>query len=73
MPKEYTSRGFAVYKEIKDTRGNEITIQESSNADEDCVWVFCKRDGKDDTPHLNIEQAKQVIEALQEFIDEYED
>ena len=73
MPKEYTSRGFGIYEEFKDTRGNEIRVQESSSGEENCVWVFCKRDSEDDTPHLNVEQAKRVIEALQEFVDEYED
>ncbi|AJA41471.1 hypothetical protein AXJ14_gp152 [Geobacillus virus E3] len=73
MPEGYTSRGFAIYKSFTDTYGNEIRIQESSSATNDCVWIICKNEkGNDSSPHLNIEQAKLLIEGLQEFIDQYE-
>jgi len=72
MPKEYTQRGFGIYDSLTDNRGSEIRIQHSSAASDDYVWIFCRREELDDSPHLNVEQAKQVIAALQEFVDTYE-
>jgi hypothetical protein len=73
MPEEFTSRGFAIYKRFADTYGNEVRIQESSSATNNCVWVICKNEkGNDSSPHLNVEQAKLLIEGLQEFINEHE-
>ena len=69
----FRSRGFAIYKRFADTYGNEIRIQESSSATNNCVWVICKNEnGNDSSPHLNVEQAKLLIEWLQEFINEHE-
>ncbi len=69
MVKEYTNRGFSIYDEVTDTKGNTVRIQESSSAEQPCVWMF--NDIGD--AHINVEQAKQVINALQEFVDDYED
>lgn len=73
MPKDYTLLGFEVYDHFKDTKGHDVRVQRSSSEKEDAVWIFCKRGEEYDSPHLNIEQAKLMINALQEFIDDYED
>ncbi len=73
MPKEYTLRGFAIHDSFTDTRGSEIRVQQSSDASDNCVWIFCKRGEQDDAPHLNVEQAKLMIAALQEFVDTHDE
>jgi len=69
-----TPRGFVIYDQFKDTYGSEIRIQHSSAATRTCVWIFA--DGEDDStssPHLDVEQAKRVRDALDVFIRENED
>ena len=73
MVKVYTDRGFAIYEKITDNRGSEIRVQKSSAADDDYVWIFAKRGGYDDSPHLNVEQAKLIRDALDEFIKDHDD
>ena len=80
MPKEYTDRGFAVFENFVDLYDNKVRVQASSLANIDAVWIFCdpgekwiancKRIGEDTPPHshLNVEQAKKVIAALQELM-----
>jgi hypothetical protein len=68
-----TSRGFKIYSEFTDSYGSKIRIQESSNAEKTCVWIFCNNDTghfSDPTPHLTVAQAKQVIKGLQAFIED---
>jgi len=72
-----TYRGFDIYCEVKDNRGQEIRVQESSSAEEPAVWIFCNKDGKDAiihlgeplaySPHLTKSQAREVAEALLKF------
>jgi hypothetical protein len=97
-----TQRGFGIYAEVTDKYGSKVTVQESSLATDDCVWIFASyseagnvsradfvlrhlndrlRDLNLDelaahlgpSPHLNVEQAKQVRDALSEFIREHEE
>jgi hypothetical protein len=74
-----TERGFAIYVEFVDTYGSNVRVQESSAASEPKVWIFCDRSrgyASDDlggdrqaaTPHLSVEQARCVRDALDEFI-----
>jgi hypothetical protein len=79
-PMRRTERGFAVYEEFSDTKGQEVRVQLSSVATDRCVWIFCKdREGRDAiehlgrlqgmSPHLNAEQARKVAAALIAFAD----
>ena len=101
MPDRTTSRGFAVYAELADASGSEISVRQSSLATDDAVWIFANHpDGYEiparfrdrlaaagfttplnlaelgamlePSPQLNVEQAKQVRDALDEFIREHE-
>lgn len=40
MDKKLTSRGFSYYN-FKDVYENECSIQKSSNAIQDCIWIGC--------------------------------
>lgn len=76
MPESYTERGFADYVTLTDRYGNYVIVRQSSLADEDCVWIFCNRsdkwpadlDSPDPSPHLTVDMARQVRDALDEFI-----
>ena len=68
MPVSYTPRGFAIYAEFRDSYGNNIRVQQSSNAEVDAVWIFVLRDGEE--TYLTVEQAVLVRDALTEFIQE---
>lgn len=76
----FTQRGFQDYCELVDRYGSTVTVRQSSLASEPCVWIFSKKDGQDGvfhlgkwqaySPHLTVEQAKRVRDALQRFIDD---
>lgn len=73
LPTEFTERGFAIYNTITDSRGNTIRVQESSAADDSYVWLFLKphsREAIEDQvdPHLSVEQATQLRDALNRFL-----
>lgn len=68
-----TERGFTIYDEFTDTYGNEVRVQESSAATGAKVWIFCNDRGlpaKEEAPHLDVEQAKRLRDALDAFIRE---
>lgn len=76
-----TSRGFSIYGEYKDSRGNTLRVQKSSSAMEDAVWIFVKdKDGQEAyehlgeihavSPHLTKAQARRVAAALMKFANE---
>ena len=69
-----TERGFVIYDEFTDTYGSKVRVQESSAATEPRCWIFASSDhGRDGaSPHLNVEQAKRVRDALGAFICEHE-
>lgn len=69
----YTHRGFRIYADdVTDSKGSKVSVVQSSSAEDDCVWIFTKNDQwANPDPHLNVEQARIVRDALTEFIDEY--
>ena len=73
--KRFTQRGFAIYDEIETPIGK-IMIQESSKAlcGAHC-WIFYKyNDAKEtDGMQVNVEQAKEIIKGLQNWIKDAED
>ena len=73
MTRQYTQRGFGIYGELTDLYGSTIRIQESSLATDNAVWIFATNpDNADPSPHLSVEQAREVVKALEEFINDYE-
>jgi len=70
---DFTNRGFGVYASFKDSYGNTVRVQESSNV-YGGIWIFCDLNpdypGKpyEPSPHLSIENAETLINALQEAI-----
>lgn len=75
MPIGFTERGFATYAHFQDTYGAEIIVRESSSAMESKVWIFTDGGGVTNNKgsvHLNLEQAKTIVAALQEWIDREE-
>ncbi len=69
-----TERGFTVYDEFTDTYRDDVRIQESSAATGARVWIFCNKHGfpqESASPHLDVEQAKRVRDALDAFIREH--
>lgn len=73
-PTQFTERGFAIYGHITDSRGNRIRVQESSAADDSYVWLFLDaRAGEENPvdqvePHLSVEQATELRDALNRFL-----
>lgn len=69
MPQSYTARGFAMYTEFmfkpyESQPEQEFTVQESSLASEQKVWIGVGSD----RAHLNVEEARRVRDALTEFL-----
>ena len=73
-----TPRGFAIYGEYKDSRGNRIRVQESSDASGAHCWIFTHdAEGRSAyihnaemhsaAPHLTKAQARRVAAALLRF------
>jgi hypothetical protein len=73
-----TERGFGVYADFTDRYDNQVRVQESSLATEPAIWIFCEPSEREarryreigiaPSPHLTIEMAKLVRDALTEFI-----
>lgn len=81
MEKEFTQRGFRVFGHIPYRNGGAIRVQESSLAG--CgahVWLFidgekCKDHMSEHlmpSPQMSVKQVKELIAALQCFVDEAE-
>ncbi len=76
-----TSRGFGIYGEYKDSRGNVVRIQESSAVGGPYCWIFVtNKDGNEivpcvgapngmaaASPHLSRVEARRVAMALLKF------
>ncbi|MER7361911.1 hypothetical protein [Nonomuraea wenchangensis] len=71
----YTQRGFRIYADdIIDSKGSKVSVVQSSSAEDDCVWIFCKNESwANPDPHLNVEQARIVRDALSEFISDHDE
>lgn len=64
------ARGFRVFAEFQDSKGNTVRVKESSAADLEAVWIFsAKPDGGDYPPHLSRADARKVIRGLQRSLD----
>jgi hypothetical protein len=57
---------FRIYAEFVDTYGAKVDVRESSLATERRVWIHAG----DGAAHLNVEQAKAVRDALDEWLNE---
>jgi hypothetical protein len=68
QPQAVTPRGFAVYVELVDRHGSSVRVQESSAAEEPCVWIFAERGEEPTAPHLTVEQARRVRDGLDTFL-----
>ena len=68
-----TGRGFTIYDRFTDTYSSVIQVQESSSAEEPRCWIFADaaEPGCAASPHLDVEQAKRVRDALNVFISEH--
>ena len=67
-----TERGFTTYDDFTDTHGNRVWLQTSSSAKGPCVWIFATGQpaSGSTSPHLDVEQAKRLRDALGAFITE---
>lgn len=72
---EFTGRGFAVYGRVTDSRNTKVRVQESSAVGRPHAYVFVEGDPtvypdvRDASPHLSVEQAQELIAALQRFVE----
>lgn len=64
LTKTKTQRGLTLYTG-KDRYGKEFSIQDSSLADEACIWLG----SEESRAHLTIEQVKEIIPILQGFVE----
>lgn len=68
-------RGFHGYTKFKDTYGAEVKVYQSSAAMYDAVWVSAIGGGvkgNDGVAHLNEAQARELIAALQLWLEDIE-
>lgn len=65
QPFARTPRGFAIWADFTDLYGQTFSVQQSSLADQDAVWI-----GVGETRgHLSVEMAEHVRDALNAFIE----
>jgi hypothetical protein len=73
-----TPRGFEIFGEYKDSRGNVVRLQQSSAAGVPFVWIFVHGPNGNDvyehlgkftavSPHLTRAQARRIARALLRF------
>lgn len=69
-----TERGFKIYGEFIDRYKSEVRVQESSLTGAPCAWVFANNATIDEpSPHLTVDQAKELILALAAFVTDASD
>lgn len=74
--KKKTQRGFGLM-EFKDINGDQCSIQESSVATKNCLWLGCDHETVHPVTgercgarmHLDVKLAKQIINTLQKWVD----
>lgn len=69
------ARGFTQFTELTDTYGATVRVKESSSAEASKVWIFVQGgavNGNNGAAHLDLEQARQVRDALDEWIRDQE-
>ncbi len=68
-------RNLGRYAKFTDTYGAEVKVAQSSNASGSHVWIFVKggaaNAGKDAAAHLSVEQAREVVGALTEWLEDF--
>lgn len=62
-----TNRGFAI-ADFRDSCDAPCTIQKSSLASEDCIWLGVHKPGSD-RMHLTQEQVADLLPLLQRFVE----
>lgn len=61
---QHTARGFGFF-ELTDSYGKEFTIQESSSAEQEKIWIGAGSD----RGHLTRDMVRQILPILQQFAD----
>ena len=69
----FTERGFALFGEVEDARGNTALVQQSSSARGPHIWLFV-RDPVSQEPgfaavHLSLELAQELRDTIDAAID----
>lgn len=64
LSREITGRGLILYEGL-DRYKKKFSIQESSLAEEACIWLG----SEENRAHLTIEQVKEIIPILQNFVE----
>lgn len=72
-----TKRGFDLYGELVDVNGNELDLVESSVVGRPNIRLYAHQKRHKDWPFascmtFDVEGAKKLIEALQDFVDDAE-
>ena len=72
MKKSKTPRGFSIYK-FNDRNNQECSLQKSSLATEDAIWLGVDEDPNEDLSifsrmHLTKGQVKKLLPLLQNFV-----
>ncbi len=71
---EVTDRGFKIYGQLEDEHGALIVVNESSEVGRPRIWLSaCGGELKNPKPYLNVEQAKNLIQILEDFVQDAED
>ena len=68
MKIEQTQRGFD-YTKFKDKYGNLCSLQKSSLATEDCIWLGIDNPKVDGRMHLSRDQVAELLPILQKFVE----
>jgi hypothetical protein len=69
LPVKRTPRGFA-YALFRDRNGKECSIQKSSLATEDCIWLGEELgDRRGERMHLTRDQVADLLPLLQRFVE----
>jgi len=73
LPKEITDSGLSIYDEFLDCYRHTVRVDKDLQSKLNNLRIYCKRDGAFAPMFLSVSQAKQLIDALQEFVDAYEE
>lgn len=76
-----TARGFGIFSEFKDSKGNTVRVQKSSAACVDAAWIFVTDPEGESAvehmgalsghaAHLTKAQARRLIRGLLKFVNE---
>jgi hypothetical protein len=68
MKRVKTGRGFVIY-EFKDRCDENCSLQKSSLATEDAIWLGIDLQDASKRMHLTVEQVQELIPVLQKFVE----